>query len=371
MKKFSIAVSVLVLACLMLSSCDNNEEKSQVITSVVTSGTVEKTADETVADRNEDYADRLFFESSTDVQLLVFCCGRTYMTIEVGNADAGWVELYGNLPDKGRIKDGGFGLVTADITRVSGGVSGYMGSPRIDRLKSAEAVGIREAGRYCNIRSYSRDVNIYNEPLICGEYMVIDLHGVYYVYRDGKAVGQYDDRLSAEAAMGLTETDPDSHMKELNGIGIYLIRCGDTLLTFSHHSDMNRSWTPLLNPGFDTGMLGYRLEDGEAVKLDRVDVVLMNGGDAGYVNAPLIMSFGEATPISGDSLTYFVIQPGELETISADDNARFVLTQGGSYIIFLIGGEYRVYLCMSGEKAEYAGSYETLDEAAYAVGAGG
>lgn len=329
-------------------------------------------------DLTDDYPDKLYSSSEENAELLVFRTGNDYFTYSLERTMAGWTGVYSGVPEEMNMTDGSFELITADITRYTGGVAGYMGAPDIRKLKSAESMTLAEAAEYCGMERYVPGEPVYNEPLLCGEYLVINFHDDIRVYRDGQLIGKYGTQPEAEAAMGL-RVIPDSsvEMERLGKYYLYVFRSGDQYLSYCPHIGMNSCWTPYINSRFGNEPEAFILEDGESAYIHSAEIIKLNGGNAGYVNVPMVMNDEDYEKVGYDIISdrmppyWGVFRSGKYEDTDGNSkdraefsdtcNAMFDRDVSGTWLIFYIDGKYRVYLD-DHEDEKQIGIYDTPEE---------
>lgn len=318
-----------------------------------------------------DYPDKLYQTRENDVELIVFRIGDTYLTFTVGDNVFGWLRLLGDAPAEMVIPDGGFARITADVIRNSGGVDGFMNEPQISRLKSFQTETLSDMTALCGIADYDPDgETVYNCPLVYGEYLLIDLYGEYFVYRGGSFVGKYGTALEAESAMGIRELrDKSAEITDEYDKSVYIFRCGDTYLAYVHSIFFNRWWTPLLDKDFNNDQQFIELADGEAAYIKNAHILKVNGGEAGYVNAPMIVSAEGAEKITYDWLTLSISAEHYAETPpDSESNLREYMVS--RFLIIWLDGKYHVYTENDGTPTPL-GVYDSISEVDDVLGRNG
>ena len=321
-------------------------------------------------DLTDDHPDKLYRNDEYDAELLVFRTGDTYFTYSTERKMAGWTRTYSEVPAEMEMLEGCFELISADITRYTGGEAGYMGNPHIKTIKSIRSMTQTEAAAYCEMEQYKPGDTLYNEPRCFGEYILINVFGgKVCVYREGKLCGGYDTEIQAEAAIGLRKIpDISVKMERLGNYNAYVFRCGDSYLTYCPHIGMNPCWTEYINPDFGSEPQEFSLNDGEGVYLKHAEVMKLNGGNARYVNTPMIISAGDIEQVDYSFIARCMepfwaekraqSSPGttspEWSEFSDGYNAMFDRTTAGTWLIYQIDDKYLVYLDDYTEKRQTA-----------------
>ena len=302
----------------------------------------------------DDYPDKLYSYNESDAELVIFRAGDLYLTYSRDKNY--WVRLIGDVPDRMMLGDGRFELISADIKRYSGGIAGFMGNPEIVKLNAYEPMTLEQAVTFCGLKDYAPELIRSGEPLICGDYLFC----VNRVYHDGALVGEFATQIEAEAAMGLREIpDTSVEMERIGDYRLYVFRCGDKYLANCPRIGMNPCWTPYINSDFGNEPENFTLEDGEAAYIMHADIIKLNGGEAGYVNTPMITQTGGIEIVGYDILSDHMPpfwgehkSVGEGDTVadwieradfSENGNAMFE-RYNGTWLIFFIDGKYYVYL---------------------------
>ena len=374
MKKTTV---VLLAAVLMLSGCGKtggSPVTQPAVTTIPDIETVPEIAETTVTgafdlpewdissllDLTDDHPDKLYRNDEYDAELLVFRTGDTYFTYSTERKMAGWTRTYSEVPAEMEMPEGCFELISADITRYTGGEAGYMGAPYIKTLKSIASMTQAEAIAYCEMEQYKPGDTLHNEPRYFGEYIIIDVFGgKVCVYRDGKPVGEYATEIQGEAAIGLRKIpDISVKMERLGNYNAYVFRCGDSYLTYCPHIGMNPCWTEYINSDFGSEPEAFSLDDGEGVYIKHAEVIKLNGGNARYVNTPMIVTAEDIEWVDYDIITRTLepfwaekraeSAPGttspEWAEFSDGYNAMFDRTTAGTWLIYNIDDKYRIYL---------------------------
>lgn len=313
--------------------------------------------------------DELYQNDEENVELTVFRCGDSYYSLATGAVR--WLKIEDDIPADMTLPDGGFAYITADITRLSGGIAGYGGNPIVRRLRSFELTEFEEAAQRCGFEEYTVGAEKYNAPQICvsvgNTYCVMYNYDGVHIYLDGTPAGVYNTLFEAEAAMGLrTNADSGAQLEHINNMMLYVFRCGDTYLAYCTNIYMNRYWTPLLNSEYENSPDGFELEDGEAAIIMYANILKVNGGDKGYVNAPMLISPAEAEKCSYDILTLHTAPEHWEESIPTEEGELRQYSSGG-WLIFLLDGKYHVYHDTGSDK-ELIGVFDSVADADKALG---
>ncbi|MBP3855931.1 MAG: hypothetical protein IK990_10025 [Ruminiclostridium sp.] len=322
----------------------------------------------------DDYPDKLYQNDYNNVTLTVMRCGEHYITYDSEKSFIGWQILENDTDMLENIPDGGFAVINADITRMSGGIAGFASAPYIRRLHSCEFITFDEAAQRTETEEYVSGKTVYVTPLVYSTdestYCIVYLMNEYYVYRDGEPIGRFGTHLEAENAMGMRALADDSaEITDEYYKSVYVFRCGDTYLAYISTIFFNPYWTPLLNEDFGNELPFLALEDGEVAYLSRAHVLKVNGGEAGYVNAPMIVSAEDAEKITYDWLTLSTSTEHYAETPPDEqDNLREYSVS--EYLIFFLDGRYHVYREHDGIQ-EKVGVYDSVSGVDEALGRNG
>ena len=373
------AVLSLILVAAVLSSCGSEEgpqmagadhDNSAVVLDVTTN------AAETSANPKrptEVIYDEISYDKEQNAELAIMRVGDKYITYSKGGKAPGWTAIYDAVPDEIKLDDGGFGLITADITRVSGGEPGYFGNPRIDKIISFSPMTLTEAKEYADLQKYDPgNIDTYcHDPRIYDDYLIVYSYPEHRVYRDGKLVGTYKNIILAQGAMGLIDIDLEGiEIEDYASSFMYIICIGDTYYGYLSSISANYYFTPLLDRNFRNKPDGIELSDGETVRI-RCDYSIVNGGKQGYVNAPLIRTVYEVEDNDYDSLTRNGMTPLSEQTEEIEDHAdggaeALFERNGNTWLIFRINGVYYVY-ADNYEEIHNCGEYLSLAEVRKAV----
>lgn len=364
---------VLLLVTALLCSCGQQTPGSQSSGSSDTEGTSKASKSPSVNVLGQVIYDELYYHTEKNAELMVFRCGDDYFTDPWDSEETlrWWLHVEGEIPaELEAMPDGSFGVLKADITRLSGGIAGYCGQPEIKKVKSFSAVNVDEAVAKCGLTSYSTGETAYNEPQLCtvGDNTFIVMKSyVIRVYLDGQLFGVFDTVYEAEAAMGLHDmADSTAEFKEVHSLPLYVFRCGDSYFAYCQYNVSKGCWGYLLDSEMQNKGMGFTLEDGEAGVIDHTDFMVVNGGEEDFINAIMLTEDKEPEIIRLGTLTLHT-SPGHWE----DDPQKVMYEmreyKAGDTVIFLSGGKYHVYSDHGGELT-LIGVYEHSDEVDEALG---
>lgn len=360
--KHIIYIFVPLIPAILLASCAADKTPVQL-----PSGT------------EEVIVDQIYYDKEENAELAVMRVGDAYLTYSKDGT--GWAQIFGKAPDGITLNDGGFGLMTADITRVSGGEAGYGGEPQIDRLISFKPISFEKAEEYAGLEKYDPKETYCHSPEICGEYYIVYIYPEFHIYRDGALVGTYDNVVAVQAAMGLSGLDDDTvEIKDKAVDSVTVMRVGDTYLSYSTSTFMNRYWTPILDSDLQNDPTDFELNDGEAVTVIG-EYSVLNGGEAGYVNVPMLRKVREVKYCDYDSLIsrtdsipwFGTWESSSYGESSAEYGTRIYLDQqtdiysaferrNGTWLIFYVDSKYRVYHDDINGNVGLYGIYDTSSE---------
>ena len=361
---------MFVAAAVMLASCKGGEV-SQTTGAFVEGGagsavsTTLTSVTQKEKKRAEDIVDQIYYNHEYDVELAIMRIGDLYITYSKDRT--GWVYMYSynDFPEEIKLEDGEFGLVKADITRVSGGEAGFGGDPQIDRLISFSPMTLAEAKEYAALEEYDPENRFCHSPMLCGDYLIVYSYPNHRIYRDGKLVGAYENIILAQGAMGLNDIDPEGmEIKDHASEFVYVICIGDKYYGYMTSMFENNYFTPLRDREFNYMSSEFDIRDGETVRI-RCEHSTVNGGRQGFVNAPIIRTIFDVEDNDYDSLTRCGMMPlselsGELED-HPDDGAEAVFERNGkTWLIFRINGAYHVYADDYSEVKNY-GEYDSIE----------
>ena len=366
--KRSFSVAALVVTAAMLASCKGGSasQTTSQDSGIAAAASTTMTAAFQTPKREEVIFDQIYYNREYDVELAVMRVGERYITYSKDGKKAGWTNMFSAAPDEIKLDDGAFGIIKADITRVSGGEAGYGGEPQIDRLISFTPMTLAEAKKYAAFEEYDPEDRFCHEPKLCGDYLIVYSYPEHRVYRNGELVGAYDDIVFAQWAMGLNDVDLEGmEIKDYSSGFVYVIRIGDIYYGYIRSMFENRYFTPLRDREFNYMTSEFDLRDGETVRI-RCEYSSVNGGKQGYVNAPLIRTIYDVEDndydrlISTSELTSLSEQTGELEDHD-DSGAEAVFERNGkTWLVFRINGVYHVYADDYSKIKKY-GEFDSLD----------
>ena len=365
--KRSFSVAALVVTAAMLASCKGGaaSQTTSQDSGIAAAASTTMTAAFQTPKREEVIFDQIYYNREYDVELAVMRVGDRYITYSKDRKKAGWTNMFSAAPDEIKLDDGAFGIIKADITRVSGGEAGYGGEPQIDRLISFTPMTLAEAFEYTGIEKYDPDDRYCHEPKLCGDYLIVYSYPEHRVYRNGELVGAYDNIVFAQEAMGLNDIDPEGmEIKDHASEFVYVICIGDKYYGYMTSMFENNYFTPLRDREFNYMSSEFDIRDGETVRI-RCEHSTVNGGKQGFVNAPIIRTIFDVEDNDYDSLTRCGMTPlselsGELED-HPDDGAEAVFERNGkTWLVFRINGVYHVYVDDYSKIKKY-GEFDRLD----------
>ena len=368
--KRSFSVAALVVTAAMLASCKGGEASQttgavdeggagSAVTTTLTSVTQKEKK------RAEVIYDEIFYNKEQNAEFAIMRVGDRYITYSKNRT--GWIDMYSynDFPEEIKLEDGEFGLVKADITRVSGGVAGYGGDPQIDRLISFSPMTLEEAAEYAGIEKYDPEDIYCVAPHKYREYLIIYSYPEYRVYSNGELVGAYENIILAQGAMGFNDIDSEGiEIEDYGSCFVYVMRIGNIYYGYQTSMFANRYFTPLLDSNLDYISSEFDLKDGETVRVN-CNYSSVNGGKQGFVNAPIIRNIYKVEGNDYDSLTRLGITPlseqtDELED-HADGGAEVLFERNGkTWLVFRINGVYHVYADDYSKIKKY-GEFDSLD----------
>lgn len=159
--------------------------------SVVLNEKTESENDESlVKDREDNYPDKLTTTTESNSELIVVKIGDDLIDTSNGS----WVH---DLKLDG-VADGQFVKVTADFTRQSGGVAGYMNDPFIKEVKSAEVMDTKEGFAASNIPLLDHTTPDILNKIVFYQYgsdnylYVCDSSSTLHLFKNGEQLKQYE-----------------------------------------------------------------------------------------------------------------------------------------------------------------------------------
>lgn len=341
--------------------------------------------------RNEEMrnvCDGLYYHAEDNVKLLVLRCQDDLFAFCAEPAACSWEELYiDDLP----IDNGEFGFLTADVTFESGGIDGCCNRPQIRRMIDFEKTDIGGVLDFYSFpvweEGYSR-----NDPMVILEHggdkycifrcrggkrvempdgkIMFEQYNGWFAILDGKVTGYYDygkyrfeDVITLLSGEKLVTDGYDTEI--MNSETIAVFRVGDKYYSFGTSIFLNKLPTPIYNDKLENRLPeGYELNDGDCAII-QADIKLLNGN--GWVNVPMtdkIVKFEECDyDIFIDRL---LMSPVVESEGNGDDwyDVMFDRTTAGTWLVFVEGGKYMVYLqSYPGNEIihDFIGSYDTLD----------
>lgn len=371
MKRLLSALLAVLILALSLCSCGETDEKEEE--KEPTASEPKSAAAATVLGGT----DMCSTEVKENITVTVFRCGEFYYAHFPDKTSKGWSLMNFCVPDEIVLEDGGFGTLTADEKITCGGDEGI--AFRLENVSGFEQITANEAAENIGFDEYVPKEDMpYNQIRIFRtdgkEYMIIKIYKSIHVYLDGKPFGEYDTAFEMEAALGLREpiADGDIKIDEQRGITMLVFRCGNAYLSYSTCVALNEWWTPILDADLKNLPTGFSLEDGEIAKINNADILIVNGGDEGYVNAPMLTSPAEAVKKS-----YFEALPYDLaawwqgdEDAYEKDGDFWEYTPDDYntvYFIIFLSGDYYVYRD-DGKEQCLKGVFCTAEEVSAAMG---
>ena len=371
MKRLLSALSTALIAALSLCSCGQTDDVENKAVSAGSESAVAVHGGEA----------RISTEVYENITVTIFRSGDYYTVRFPDDTGKGWSLMNFRIPDEITLEDGEFGTLTTDVKYTYGGDQGI--AFRFENVTSFERITAEEARKTVSFEDYApspeeRYDMYYNEVQVChtdgNEYMLMRVHDGIHVYLDGKPFGVYNTPFEMEAALGLRHpiVGDDIRMDEARGVKLFVFRCGDVYLSYSTCVFLNDRWTPVLDENFNNLPMGFSLEDGEMTVIKNTDILIVNGGDGKYVNAPMLTSPAEAVKLGyyeafrqnevaqwtdGDNSS---AKEGDFWEYSADDynTDHFILFLDGRYLVYHDNG-----------KEQYLKNvYYTADEVSKALG---
>ena len=356
-------ILVLLLAMAVLLGCACSKKAPR------TGG--DDDTDETGLTIKFDYPDQLKYVDGGTADMTIYKCGVLYYACIDGSQS--WSDLYSQPPVD--IEEGEFVHVEADFELVYGGVGGYWGTMRITKVRDERVLTLNEVVDCRMLTLY--DVN---EGNFAGARLIVKDGKNYMICRDpmrqyrlydeeGTLLCTYDTAMAAAAYLD-EGSDQTIEFSSPKNIPYMVIRIGDVYYANSRYSG-SEAWVPLLNMQFENKPVGFELEDGQAMKISSTRVYFVNGGEEGYVNAPM---FEKAD-------NFFRTNYAEVNGAAAYD--RWEITEsyengmlysfradGNEYLIFYIDDSFYVYREIGDDlnTGALVGIYPTADEVNSAIG---
>ncbi len=315
-------------------------------------------------DFEEDYPDKIYYNSEQNVTFGVMRCENTYLTFSSDLDYAGWCGLYGEMPGEVDLSDGEFAFITADITRISGGVAGFMGNPRIDKLISVQSATLEQMTEYAGIEQYDPEERYFNGPRTYGDYLIVQLGNIYHIYRGGEFINSCGTQLEVNMALGLVAVEDGAYeLRDMGNMYVSVFCVGDVVLGHCSNISMSRRWQPILNSEFTNSVPGYELSDGQAGYMLNADITRVNG--SGYENSPLITGAHVMEIVDYDVL----VMKNGIPTVGEgmrDGNVVFDRNTEGTWLVFELDGMFYVYLDDRTDRY-FVSSYNSLEDAVMRV----
>ena len=366
---------ITLLSIFLCTACTKNAGSTATSTSgsSITVPSVSNTNIVTSVD-SDDVVDGLDYDAYGKTDLVVLNCQEKYFVKLDGNA--GWYSLVGGLPDGIIVEDGEFASMTADVKLISGGIAGYIQQPQISKVYSYKTVsfdGVLDNGdvpdynqgqSFAGPRFYETDGH---------KYLVVKLsYGDFYIYENGELKEHYDTAFETEAYLGIIENaDENADLEETRVAEIYVIRCGDQYLASPVVVENTQypTWKLILNENYENVLEDIELKDGEMAYIHDARVLVVNGGEKNYVNAPMLKSYESISKCRYDECTH--IEHWEESAPERFGEVRQFYS--GQYLIFNIGGKYNVYrdTDWKGTDQGLVGIYDTKEEVDAALGRAG
>ena len=291
-----------------------------------------------------NYPDQLVFQNGGTASMTIYRCGVRYYACVDGNHS--WGQLYGTPPVS--IEEGEFIHVDADFDRAYGGVKGYTGNMYVRTVRDEKMLTLdevadcrmlepynSESGSFFGLRLIEKDGKNY---LICRDPML-----QYRLYDDsGNLLCTYESSMAAANYLN-PEADQDIYYSRSMNLSFCVIRIGDVYYAYSRYDGVNK-WTPLLNMSFENKPVGFELEDGQAMKIDSTTVYLVNGGEAGYDNAPMFERTDHFFRINYDVIIDYTAYMHWEEASQYENGKLYQYVFGpDAYMIFYIDNEFYVF----------------------------
>ena len=315
------------------------------------------------------YPDELkLTDTEKDVNMILFNCGGTYMVCYENSF--GYIRLYSSVPDGYELEDGEFALITADIKKAYGGVAGYMGNPYIKKIKNFQMVNFEELVDTGKILDYKSDEYLFNGA----RYLRSDDGTLYCIakapfddfriYKNEVFQTTFSTSLEVENATGYKVLkDPGVSLEESMNSRFYVINMEGTYYSYCDYEGMNK-WTPILNEDFGNEPDNFTLDPGQTAII-RTRVVIVNGGEGGYVNVPMFCHpYEDFEIVSFDELSVSMYAKHWQESKPLVGELRRFSDNKGEYIIFRLDDGYHVYFeeYAQGNAHSLIGVYKTFEE---------
>ena len=352
-------ILVLILALAVLLSCACNKKASE------TTDDDSSDTDNSSIEIEFDYPDQLKYIDGGTASMTIYKCGACYYACVDGTQV--WTDLCGEPPVV--IEDAEFIHVEADYNLAYGGIAGYWGTMHITKVRDERVLSLNEVvdcrmlalydpseGGFTGARLIVKDGKNY---MICRDPL-----RKYRIYdEDANPLCTYDTAMAAAAYLDEGNNQAVEYSSPTN-IPYLVIRIGDIYYAYSRYSGTS-TWTPLLNMQFENKPVGFELEDSQAMKIKSSRVYIVNGGDEGYVNAPM---FENAKDFS--RITYADVNADgannrwEITDSYEDGKLYSYYANSVEYLIFYFDGCFYLYSETGSDlnTEVFAGKYNSPEE---------
>ena len=316
--------------------------------------------------RNSHIVDGLYYDYEEKVDIYIFRTGNTYLINRIGTID--WVSSYGGAPSGLTLSDGEFAYLNADLTLVSGGIKGYINAPTVSVIHTQKNVSFAEVENSGSLAAYNPA-----DDYIAGLKVYRDGNDTYMIgragynqfclYKNGVYSDTFSTKYDVEAALGIRDkADATADMEHFGNLNVYVIRCGDKYLMYTGNISFNEAgiWKEMLNENFENEPLDFTLQDGQAVCLQKAELMRVNGGDGGYKDAPMLLKYESMEDIRIDVLT-MKTSTGHWEEGAATRQYESQRYGNGDTFIILVDGQYYVYKIKDGQNT-VVGVFDSEDE---------
>ena len=319
---------------------------------------------------NQYIVDGLYYDYKDNVDYYVFCTDRQCLVNTPGQT--GWETTYSGIPADLQLSEGEFAFVTADVTYVSGGVAGYHNAPSLTNIDSQKIVTIDEVIQAGSLADYNPDDSFYGiKKYEDGNDLYLLVYAGYENYRlylNGRYEETFDTTFDAESAMGIREKiDTDADLEHFGNLKIYVFCCKGRYFIYTGNITFNEKgiWKEFLNVEFGNVPLDFTLKDGEAVVMERAELMRVNGGEGNYKDAPMYLGSDGMENVDLETLIYGISMEHWEE---APATTEFETRQYGvqDALIFLMDGQYYVYTAENGNSA-FFGVYDSAEEVTQAL----
>ena len=318
-----------------------------------------------------DYPDQLKYVDGGTADMTIYKCGVLYYACIDGSQD--WSDLYNQPPVD--IEEGEFVHLEVDFKLVYGGVDGYWGAMYVTKVRNERVLTLNEVvdcrmltlydvneGNFAGARLIVKDGKNY---MICRDPM-----RQYRLYDDGgNCLCTYDTAMAAAAYLD-EGSDQNIEFSSPTNIPYMVIRIGDVYYANSRYSG-SETWTPLLNLEFENKPVGFELEDGQAMKISSTRVYMVNGGEAGYVNAPMFERMDNFSRTNYAEINAAAAYDRWEITESYENGMLYSFrADGNEYLIFYIDDCFYVYREIGDDlnTGALVGIYPMADEVNAAIG---